>query len=92
MTAGGGCGRTPQPGGLPPAILRGTETRIMSTDHDSFEQASQSSQGGLFSDLIAFMAENAKWWLIPIFTVLGLLGLLLVLGATGAAPFIYVLW
>lgn len=64
----------------------------MSTDHESFEQASQSSQGGLLSDLIAFMAENAKWWLIPIVIVLGLLGVLLILGATGAAPFIYALF
>ncbi|MCB9870292.1 MAG: hypothetical protein H6836_01040 [Planctomycetes bacterium] len=65
----------------------------MTDNDDSFEQASQSAQGGgLFSDLWAFMAENAKWWLIPIVVVLGLLGVLLVLGATGAAPFIYTLF
>ncbi len=64
----------------------------MTTDHESFEHASQSSQGGLFSDLIAFMAENSKWWLIPILIVLGLLAVVLILGATGAAPFIYPLF
>lgn len=61
-------------------------------DPQTFEDASQASGGGLFSDLIGFMAENKKWWLIPILLVLGLLGGLLILGATGAAPFIYTLF
>lgn len=56
----------------------------------TFEDASRAGGGGLFSDLIGFIAENKKWWLIPILVVLGLLGGFLVLGATGAAPFIYV--
>jgi hypothetical protein len=38
------------------------------------------------------MAENKMWWLTPILVVFGLLGVLLVLGATGAAPFIYTLF
>lgn len=38
------------------------------------------------------MKDNAKWWLIPFLVVFGLLGVLLVLGATGAAPFIYALF
>jgi hypothetical protein len=46
----------------------------------------------LFADLIGFMSENKKWWLTPILLVLALLGALLVLGATGAAPFIYTLF
>ena len=61
-------------------------------DEQSFEEASQAGGGGLLADLIGFMAENKKWWLIPILLVLGLLGMLLVLGATGAAPFIYTLF
>ena len=62
------------------------------TDEQSFEEASQANEGGLISDLIAFMSENAKWWLTPILLVLGLLGLLVVLGGTGALPFIYTLF
>jgi hypothetical protein len=61
-------------------------------ERQSFEEASQSSGGGLFADLIGFMSENKKWWLTPILLVLALLGALLVLGATGAAPFIYTLF
>lgn len=59
---------------------------------NSFQEASQASGGGLFADLFSFMSENKKWWLTPIILVLGLLGVLLVLGATGAAPFIYTLF
>jgi hypothetical protein len=36
--------------------------------------------------------ENRTWWQAAILIVLGLFGLLLVLGATGAAPFLYTLW
>ena len=63
------------------------------TDNKSFEEASQAAEGGLFADLIGFMSENAKWWLIPIICVLGLLGALVILGGTGGAlPFIYALF
>lgn len=62
------------------------------TDDRSFEEASQAAEGGLFADLIAFMSENAKWWLTPIFVVLGLLGALVILGGTGAFPFIYAMF
>lgn len=64
------------------------------TEHreDSFLEASQKSQGGLISEFIGFMKDNAKWWLIPFLVVFGLLGLLLLAGATGAAPFIYTMF
>ena len=62
------------------------------SDDKSFEEASRADEGGLFSDLIAFMSENAKWWLIPIFVVFGLLGALVILGGTGALPFLYALF
>lgn len=59
----------------------------------SFEEAVQESQGGgLISDFWAFMRENAKWWLLPILVVFALLGVLLALMGTGAAPFLYTLF
>jgi len=36
--------------------------------------------------------ENKKWWLVPILLVFVLLGVLIVLGGTSAAPFIYTLF
>jgi hypothetical protein len=59
---------------------------------DDFLQAAQDKERGLVSEFVMFMAENKMWWLTPILIVFGLLGVLLVLGATGVAPFIYTLF
>jgi hypothetical protein len=39
-----------------------------------------------------FLRQNKKWWLLPIVLVLLLLGVLIFLSGTGAAPFIYTLY
>lgn len=57
-----------------------------------FENAGQQKQLSLVQEFVLFVTENKKWWLIPILLVLGLVGLLVVLGSTGAAPFIYTLF
>jgi hypothetical protein len=59
---------------------------------DEFLRAANEEERGLVAEFIAFMAENKLWWLTPILVVFGLLGVLLVLGATGIAPFIYTLF
>lgn len=61
-------------------------------DNKDFLQAAGHKERGIVSEFIAFMAENKMWWLTPILIVFGLLGILLVLGVTGAAPFIYTLF
>jgi hypothetical protein len=43
-------------------------------------------------ELTLFLAQNKKWYLIPIAVVMVLMGVLIILGATGAAPFIYTLF
>lgn len=53
-----------------------------------FEEGSS----GVLSELWSFMAHNKKWWLTPIIVMLLLLGVLVVLGTSGAAPFIYTLF
>ena len=57
-----------------------------------FQQAGQERRLSLVEEFLVFMAENKMWWLTPILVVFGLLGVLLVLGATGVAPFIYTLF
>ena len=36
-----------------------------------------------------FVWQNKKWWMIPIVGLLVLLGLLIAIGGSGVAPFIY---
>ena len=57
-----------------------------------FERAGQEKQLSLVHEFVLFVTQNKKWWLIPILLVLSLVGLLVVLGSTGAAPFIYTLF
>ena len=59
---------------------------------NSFESAGEGTKQGLVGEFFGFMKDNAKWWLIPFLIVFGLLGILLIAGATGAAPFIYALF
>ena len=58
----------------------------------AFEEASQQEQRGLVGEFIGFMHENAKWWLTPFLIVFFLIAVLVALGASGAAPFIYTLF
>ncbi|MFK7739457.1 MAG: DUF5989 family protein [Planctomycetota bacterium] len=60
--------------------------------NEDFLKAAQEDDRGIVSEFVMFMAENKMWWLTPILVVFGLLGILLVLGATGVAPFIYTLF
>ena len=59
---------------------------------NEFEKAGEGKQLSLVEEFFLFVVQNKKWWLIPILLVLGLFGLLIVLGASGAAPFIYTLF
>lgn len=59
---------------------------------NEFEQASGQQQTGIVGEFILFLKQNKKFWLIPLLLVLLALGLLIVLGGTAAAPFIYTLF
>jgi len=55
--------------------------------------AGQSKRFYLISDLWAFMRVRKKWWLLPIFIMLALVGVLIVFGQSSAlSPFIYALF
>jgi uncharacterized protein DUF5989 len=55
------------------------------------EEASQRRQSAL-GELMQFLRHNKKWWLAPIVIMLLLVGVLVILGSTAAAPFIYTLF
>ncbi len=46
----------------------------------------------LLVELLGFLRHNKKWWLAPLVLMLLLLGAILVLGGTAAAPFIYTIF
>ena len=63
-----------------------------SAGESSFSEQAEEARAGVFDELVAFLRDNKRWWLTPIIVVLFLVGALLVLGGTAAAPFIYTLF
>ena len=58
----------------------------------SFQQAADEKPVSLGREIVEMLKHNKKYWMIPIIIVLLLFGVLLILGTTGAAPFIYTLF
>ncbi len=63
-----------------------------SREAEEFRREGEAKRTGLLREFLSFLAHNKKWWLLPILIVLLLVGLLVVLGGTGLAPFIYTLF
>lgn len=57
-----------------------------------FAREAESGQQRFMGELWQFIAQNKKWWLTPIVIILIVFGLLIALGGTAAAPFIYTLF
>ena len=55
----------------------------------SFAEAGRQPPPGLAREFLQFLRQNRKFWLLPLLGALALLGLLVALGGTAAAPFIY---
>lgn len=64
----------------------------MSENKNAFEEAGKESRESIVTEFVHFLRENKKWWLTPIILVLALVGLLVVLAGSGAAPFVYTLF
>jgi len=62
------------------------------SDATDFSRQAQEAQPGIVREFLEFLVHNKKWWLAPIIVMLLLIGLLVVLAGTGAAPFIYTLF
>jgi len=59
---------------------------------DDFQRLAEQPAAGMLRELWDFLRANRAWWLTPIVAVLLLISVLLILGATGAAPLIYTLF
>jgi hypothetical protein len=59
---------------------------------DDFAEQAAGQRSSLAAEFWDFLRDNKKWWLAPILiSILGL-GMLVLLGGTAAAPFIYTLF
>lgn len=61
-------------------------------DSARFEQLAKEKRSSLVAEFWCFLKHNKKWWLLPIVLVLLLLGLIVLLAGTSAAPFIYTIF
>jgi hypothetical protein len=63
-----------------------------SSERSEFEKAGSETKASLVGDLLAFVGQNKKWWLLPIVTVMLTLAALAIFAGSAAAPFIYTLF
>ena len=65
---------------------------VDSRNKSEFEELADEKDLSIVQEFMLFITENKAWWMVPILLVLGLIGLLVILSSTGAAPFIYTLF
>ena len=64
----------------------------MSKQEKDFEELAQQKRTSLVGEFWIFLKTNKKWWLLPIVILLLVMGALVLLAGSGAAPFIYPLF
>jgi hypothetical protein len=57
-----------------------------------FDEIEKDSNRGLLGELWTMLMENKKFWMIPIILTLLLFGILVIIGSSSSAPFIYTLF
>ena len=58
----------------------------------SLEELADRKSSGLIGEFVHFLMTNKRWWLTPIVLVLLLVGVMIILSSTAAAPFLYSFW
>ena len=59
---------------------------------DEFARQAEQASTGLVREFFDFLRHNKKWWLTPIIVALLIVGFIIVIGSSVAAPFIYTLF
>jgi hypothetical protein len=59
---------------------------------EDFGRQAAAGRPGLIVEFWDFLKQTKKWWLLPILIVFAVMGILILLGGTAAAPFIYTLF
>jgi hypothetical protein len=63
-----------------------------STDATTFAEQAHAQRPSVSAELVDFLRNSKKWWLTPIVLFLVIMGVLVFLSGTAAAPFIYTLF
>ena len=63
-----------------------------SRNAEEFRREGAAGRSGFVGEFWGFLKHNKKWWLLPILVVMLLIGVLVILGGTAGAPFIYTLF
>jgi predicted lysophospholipase L1 biosynthesis ABC-type transport system permease subunit len=66
-------------------------TKFQNNQSDFAAEAGDASPS-LVREIIDLLRYNKKWWLVPVVLALAVAGLLVILGGTAFAPFIYPLF
>ena len=62
------------------------------TRSDQFSRMASEAQTGFVREHLDFLRRSRKWFLLPILLALAVAGLVVVVGGSVAAPFIYALF
>ena len=60
--------------------------------NNRFQDAGEKAEPSLLGEFWIMLKQNKKYWMLPMVIILLVFGLLLLLGGTAAAPFIYTLF
>ena len=69
-----------------------TQPKGTPSESNAFARESEAKRASFFSDYLYFLKNNKKWWMLPLLLILLGFGTLMILSASGAAPFIYTLF
>jgi len=72
--------------------MTNTEHNTGPDDQHEFMREAGEARTGLVAEFWDFLKHNKKWWLLPILIAMIAIGVLVALGSSGAAPFIYPLF
>jgi hypothetical protein len=62
------------------------------SEKTDFATMAEEKRPSMAAEVLRFLMESTKWWLLPIVLLLLLFGALAVFATTGAAPLIYTLF
>jgi hypothetical protein len=73
-------------------IMDSTSDRGRAGAAERFAREADGAGASLGYELWQLICQNRKWWMLPVIGVLMMVGLLVLMGGTAAAPFIYTLF